>query len=129
AHVFPRVLIFPKDRWSAVATLDRAIQVVPLVDPPDRHRRGLLIVQFIDSVAERNLAEQRKRAVENALRIASDDQSVACAFDARSLQPVRIRGQAEGKRELRGQAAEFIRRAEDNCLIGGQSLFGAESTS
>src|SRR5262249_55760088 len=129
AHVCPGVLIFPEDRWSAVATLDRAIQVVPLVDPPDRHCRRLLIIQFIDSVAERNLAEQCKRAVENALRIASDDQNVACTFDAGSLQPVRIRGQAEGNRELRGHAAEFIRRAEENCVIGGQSLFGAQSTS
>ena len=69
------VVVLEEDRAAAVAALDRAIQVVPLVDPAQRRRRRFGPIQRRQVVAQRDLAQKREGAVECAARaVAGDDQ-------------------------------------------------------
>src|SRR6185437_2526712 len=67
--------VLPEDRPPAIATLDRAIQVVPLVDPANGRIRALLLVEIRQRLAERDLAEQREGSVEDrAIGVAGYDE-------------------------------------------------------
>ncbi len=57
-------LVVEEDRASAVPALDRSIEVVPLVDPAQRRRRPLHPVREWCVRRNRQMAKQRKYAVE-----------------------------------------------------------------
>ena len=59
----------PEDGSAAVAALDGAIEVVPLVHPADGSVRRFLLVQVRDGIAQRDLAQQGECAVEHAALI------------------------------------------------------------
>ena len=58
--------VVPEDRSATVPALDRAIEIVPLVDPSDRRRRRLLLVEARQRLSERHLSQQREGAVQDA---------------------------------------------------------------
>ena len=60
------MLVVPEDRAAAVAALDRAVEIVPLVDPAGGDVGRLPLIEFGDRFAERDFAEQREGAVEDA---------------------------------------------------------------
>ena len=61
AQIVARVHVVPEDGASAVAALDGAIEVVPLVDPADRRVGRLLLVELGDRFARaRSCAAARR---------------------------------------------------------------------
>src|SRR5664279_31359 len=62
-QVRPHAAVVEEDRTSRVAPLDRAIEVVPLVDPAYRCRRPLHFVESSSAFSLRDLSQQYKRAV------------------------------------------------------------------
>jgi hypothetical protein len=67
-----------EDRPPAVAALDGAVQVVPLVHPTERHRRSLGPIDVREIRAGRQQANERKGAVERATRTAARDDQIVC---------------------------------------------------
>ena len=94
--------VLPEDRRPAVSALDRSVEVVPLVDPADRRRRRLLLVQVRDRFAARDLSQQAqtcRRARRDRWRPRSPD--VARAVDANGLQPIAVGCQARRPARMR----------------------------
>ena len=50
------VVVLPEDRAAAVAALDRAVEIVPLIDPAERGIRLLPFVQTLHALMQRELA-------------------------------------------------------------------------
>src|SRR5207244_11796227 len=50
--------VVPEDGSSAVAALDRAVEVVPVIHPADGHAGLFGFVQIRDGLAERDLSQQ-----------------------------------------------------------------------
>ena len=55
--------VLPENGAAAIAALDGAIQVVPLVDPPYRSEGRLLLIEVAHRLAQGNLSQQRERPV------------------------------------------------------------------
>src|SRR5262245_48196470 len=67
--------IFEKDGTACVATLDTAIEIVPLVHPSDSGIGLLRFVEVLQRLAARDFAEKRKSPIEDAtIFLGSDDE-------------------------------------------------------
>ena len=77
SQIFADATVGEKYRRTAVATLDAAVKIVPLIDPADRRVGLLSFVEHRDVLGACDLAEQREDAVQNAaVRGAGDDDAV-----------------------------------------------------
>ena len=108
AQIFAGVHILPKDRGAAVAALDNASEVVPLIHPTDGDGRRLLLIQIDDGFTEGYFAQQREGAIEHAATISGGGDGVVKRADRNSLEPVTISNEIGVEMELGRGAAEFL---------------------
>src|SRR5262249_42718813 len=116
-QIFSRVTVFPKDRWSSIAALDRPIEIVPFVDPTQRNTGQLLFVEASNRFAESDLPKQLKRSVQNTVIVPSRDQDVLRSADASALQPITIGSQICRDAKLWGKMAELVHGANDDAAF------------
>ena len=117
--------VVPEDGAAAVAALDGAIQIVPLVDPAHGGVGRLLLVELGDGFAESDLSQEGEGAVEHAAIVGCGDHGVGDAAGGRSGQPVSIQREVGGEMELR-QVGE---RAEEDGGFFGQAGLDAQGAA
>ena len=76
AEILADLAALPEDRPPAVAALDRAVDVVPVIQPADRRLRRAAVVDLRRHLAERQPAQIGKRAVEHAAVVVAGDHRV-----------------------------------------------------
>src|SRR5262249_43940368 len=65
--------LFEEYRWSGVAALDRAVQIIPFINHSDRRIWVLGLVKGVDGFAQSYLTQQGKGAVQHSSVTASGD--------------------------------------------------------
>ena len=112
-EVLAHVAAVEEDGAASVAALDRAVGVVPLVDPADGHCRVFADVGLAHVDALRQVAQKHEGAVENGTVAAADDidfaDEVAAACGNEKL--VGFEGRDNGLRLL---CAHLLHGAEDD---------------
>ena len=109
-QIFAGLQVVPEDGAAAVAALDGAIQVVPLVDPAHGSVGRLLLVELGDGFAEGDFSQEGEGAVEHAAIVGGGDHGVRDAADGRGGQPVAIQREVGGEVKLRRRSASVPRR-------------------
>jgi hypothetical protein len=104
-EVRARVVVLPENGAAAIAALDRAIQIVPLVDPPYRSEGRLLLIEVAHRLAQSDLPQKRECAVQNPAIIGRGDDGVAGGAVPQGLEPIPVRLQLGGGIELRKSPA------------------------
>src|SRR4051812_50186982 len=79
--------MFEEDRRAAIAALDAAVKIVPLIDPADGSVGALNFVERGDAFAAGDFAEQRKHPVEDTTIVRGANDYGLRAPAADRLQP------------------------------------------
>ena len=112
--------ILPEDRRTRVTPLDRAVEIVPVVQEANRRVWLVAHVERINRLVERDLAEQRERAVQHAavVRAGDDDMSVPVVVNSLENVPIvrQIRQLAEGRYNI----LQLADGSQDNRIGIGQ---------
>ena len=104
--------VFPENGAAAIAALDSAIEIVPLVDPPYRSEGRLLLIEVPHRVAKSDLPQKRECAVQDTAIVGRGDNGVAGGAGPQGLQPISVRPQVGGGIELRKGLPNRAQRAE-----------------
>jgi hypothetical protein len=120
---------FPEDGTAAVAALDGAIEIVPLVDPADRGIGGLGFIEGGDGFAEGDLSQESEGAVEHAGSVSRGDDDVAVAVPVGGLQPERVGLEIGVEAGLRKGAAHGVEGSQHDGGFGWRAGFLAQGSA
>src|SRR5262249_29058053 len=73
--------VLPEDRPAAIPALDRAVEIVPLVDPAYACGWGLLLIEPRNRLTERHLVKDSENPVEHAAVVRASNE---CVVNARA---------------------------------------------
>src|SRR5690242_2479539 len=103
----------PKNGSAAVAALDGAVEVVPVIQPPDGSVRRIVFVKVCDGPAESDFTEKSEDAIEDPARGSGDEDAMGVADDCAS-QRIAVGGVS-------------VVRAKHNRIPEGLTRFNAQS--
>src|SRR5579871_1976146 len=118
--------VFPKDRPAAIAALDGAIEVVPLIYPAHRGGGRLLVVEIVNGFSQRDSAEQGEGTIEDTAIVWSRNYEVANAGDGGRLEPIGVVAEVGWESELRQGLAEAGESADQQGRFGGHAVVDAQ---
>jgi hypothetical protein len=96
-EVVANVAAVEKDRAAAVAALDAAVEVVPLIHPANRSVRLALDIEVLDVLFEGDFAKQGKNAIQHAAVGGSRDDETTETANSRGGEHECVAGESGGR--------------------------------